>query len=96
MNIESCPPSIHRSPTLSAQSSQWVRVWDSSPPQGVVVPVWDGDYIYYACYWERPREQFWIIADSLSPSLSDREMMKSAGEQVYPIHWLNITEPKIR
>ncbi len=73
--------------------SQWVSVWENLPTEGIIVPVWDGDYIYYASYWDRQGYQFWIVADSISPSTEDRNMMKCSGEQVYPIHWLNITEP---
>ncbi len=74
-------------------SAHWVRVWDEQPIQGLVVPVWDGDYIYYASYWEKSGKQFWIISDSISPNKGETDLLKQAGEQVYPIHWMKLLPP---
>jgi len=94
MNVTSkeiCPELF---PSHYPEITRWVRVWDELPSQGTIVPVWDGDYIYYASYWERAGEQIWIISNCLSPVPENVDLMKVAGEQVYPIHWLKIKQPR--
>ncbi len=85
-----CVPDILSS---TRNMTQWVRVWDFLPPQGNVVPVWDGDYMYYAAYWEKDGQQFWIVSGIVSSVDQEQSFMKAAGEQVYPIHWMFIQPP---
>lgn len=73
--------------------SKWVKVWNERPNQGQIVPVWDGDYLYYAAYWDKDGKQFWIITDQVGINLDDIHLRKKQGEQVYPIQWMKITKP---
>lgn len=73
--------------------ARWIRLRDDMPPQGIVVPVWDGDYMYYASYWEKNGTQFWIITESISPQKGETDLLKQAGEEVYPIHWMRLLPP---
>ncbi len=82
-------------PHLIAQVEpcKWIKVWHELPKQGQIVPVWDGDYLYYAAFWDKEGKQFWIITDQMGVNLDDIHLRKKQGEQVYPLQWMKINIP---
>lgn len=91
-SIERCPPAYHDTSLLI---NQWVRVCDGLPTQGSIVPVWDGQHIYYASFWLGKLSGYllWIVSDVVSPNMEHVDSMKGPGEQVHPIHWMKIGPP---
>jgi len=75
------------------EKSQWIRINDGMPQEGELVPVWDGDFLYYATYWNKEGSQFWIVSQPIENTSSSFRLKKSPGEQVYPIQWMKIMEP---
>lgn len=77
------------------ESELWIKVWHELPKQGTVCPVWDGDYLYYAAFWDKEGHQFWIITDQIGINLDDIHIRKKQGEQIYPLQWMNIKPPNV-
>lgn len=72
----------------------WVKVWSEAPPTNSNVPVWDGDYLYYAACIDNNGYQYWVITEQPGINLDDIHLRKKQGEQVFPIQWLKIVVPK--
>ena len=64
MNITETSLHTQPLPRLMTDDTRWVRVGDTLPTRGSIVPVWDGDYIYYASYWvgKLSGASLWIIS----------------------------------
>ena len=75
------------------EKSKWVRIWHELPSPGQIVPVWDGDYLYYAAYWDKDGAQFWVITEQMGVNIDDIHMRKKQGEQVYPLQWMRLNAP---
>lgn len=75
------------------EPTNWIKTWHGLPVQGTICPVWDGDYLYYAVFWEKDGSQMWIITEQMGVNLDDILLRKKQGEQVYPLMWMKINPP---
>lgn len=79
---------------LGAQpTTTWIKVWDGLPPTGTIAPVWDGQFLYYAVYWDKDGRQFWIVTEQIGVALDDIDHRKKVGEQVLPLNWMKLEAP---
>lgn len=77
----------------SQEICKWTSVWIEKPKQGSITPIWDGEFLYYAVYWDKDGKQFWIVSEQMEVNADDIYHRKKQGEQVFPLYWMRITPP---
>jgi hypothetical protein len=87
------PMPIYGAPLDSHEVERWLRVEDELPEFGDIVPVWDGERLYYASYWNKDGIGFWIITGHIGLYLDDVDTHKRIGDNVYPTQWMKIKPP---
>lgn len=75
--------------------SQWVRTEYDVPGEGAVVPIWDGEFLYYGIYWKKEGLDFWVISENMHVNPDDMHLRKKLGEKIQPIQWLKIEAPTL-
>lgn len=93
VSTNSANPVLWPNDISRAELSTWKRVWEDLPEPGSLVPVWDGQYMYYAVYWIQDGAPFWIISNHMEVNPEDSHLREHLGEQIFPTHWMKMQAP---
>ena len=84
-------PKVYSSPS-SVPEKNWHKIYDLLPSYFNIRPVWDGSYIYYACFCHENGKDFWVVVEHMKFTNHSNAPIK-IGELVYPTHWMEIFPP---
>jgi hypothetical protein len=76
----------------TSSQNRWNKVYDLLPAYFSIRPVWDGMYMYYACFCNEEGKDFWVVIEQMKFNHHGVAPIKS-GEIVYPTHWMEIFPP---